>query len=260
MGDDDWTMDVERLGLLHRTRFKHLSDEFFEEFLVECKRRRFSPWDKCLFAESYFDEEAGELRLRLSLTLEGFRANAFGTEDYAGTDDVAFRFGDDPRYPAQATVTIYRLVRGQRCPFTRSAYWDECAMYPLSDFAERRPKMFLGYRAMMAAFREGFPDRFGGLWAPEEMTTASGQPKTAKKKPDLSAEPHPPDCRIQLEGEMVAMGYDDGDHRDGVIDRLRETFGELYVSDPQMFWGTAYHALKRNPAQFGPVPVRKLGS
>jgi hypothetical protein len=250
---DDWTMDPDRLAMLHRRRFKHLGDEFFEEFLIECKRRGFSPWDKCLRAETYFDEDAGELRLRVALTLEGYRSAAHDTDQYAGCDDVDIKPGEG-RYPSKATVTVYRLVQGQRVPFTASAFWDECAAYPLDDFWERRPKMALGYRARLAALREAFPDRFGGLWAPEELSAAAGESAKKKPKPLPAGEKLAPDCRIQAEGEMVGMGYHDTDVRDRVIDNLVETFGELYRADQKMFWGVAVAALKKNPSQFGPLP------
>jgi hypothetical protein len=259
---DDWTMEPERLAQLHRGRFKHLSDEHFEEFLVECKLRGFSPWSKYLRAETFHDEATGLPRLRLSLTLEGLRAEAHITEAYAGCDIPVIVRGDG-NFPASAAVTVYRLMNGQRMPFSAIAYWDECAQYPLNDFWERRPKMALGFRALQYALREAFPDRFGGLWAPEEMST-SGTESPKGKKPgktesNLAGVTLAPDCRIQLEGEMVAMGYDTSDVRDRVIDSLIETFEELHGKDKKMFWGVAYAALKKNPGQFGPVPVRKLG-
>jgi hypothetical protein len=271
---DDWTMDPDRLAMLHRRRFKHLGDEFFEEFLIECKRRGFSPWDKCLRAETYFDEDAGELRLRVALTLEGYRSAAHDTDQYAGCDDVDIKPGEG-RYPSKATVTVYRLVQGQRVPFTASAFWDECAAYPLDDFWERRPKMALGYRARLAALREAFPDRFGGLWAPEEMTGTASAAAAATQQRDRrrkrgatgseAATPIDrsllaPQSRIQVEGEMIAMGYVESGHRDRVIDNLIYAFAELHEKDERAFWGIALASLKKDPARFGTLPPRKLGS
>lgn len=252
-------MNGEGFDGLHKSRFPYLSDEAFEEYLVECKRRGLDPWSKHLRAETYHDEQSDLPRLRMALTLEGYRDTAHATKSYAGCDDPLFVIGEEGR-PSKATVTVYRLVRGKRMAFTASAWWDECAMYPLNDFWERRPRMALEYRARLAALREAFPDRFGGLWSPDELTTSGKEtPKGRKPASKLADVKLAPDCRIQVEGEMVAMGYLESDARDRVIDSLIETFGDLYRADQKMFWGVALAALKKNPAQFGPVPSRKIG-
>lgn len=58
--------------------------------------------------------------------IDGYRAIAERTGQLAGSDDIVFD-DETAEHPNKATVTIYRMVGGQRCAFTASAYWNEYA-------------------------------------------------------------------------------------------------------------------------------------
>lgn len=76
-------------------------------------------------------------------------------------------------YPAWCSVTVYRIVQGQRCPFTIPVYWEEAYatmnrwVDVPNDMWARRPRGQLHKCAMAAALRAAFPE--SADYSAEEM-------------------------------------------------------------------------------------------
>jgi hypothetical protein len=84
--------------------------------------------------------------------------------------------------PAKATVTVYKAVAGQRCPFTATARWDE--YYPGGKKGSqwhKMPYLMLGKCAEALALRKAFPKLLSGMYVAEEMDQAQAEAAPAVK-------------------------------------------------------------------------------
>lgn len=106
--------------------------------------------------------------------IDGYRAIAERTGTLAGIDDAVFD-DESKQHPNKASVTVYRIVDGQRVGFTASARWSEYAQMkgdrPTSMWA-KMPYLMLGKCAEALALRKAFPNDLSGLYTNEEMSQA----------------------------------------------------------------------------------------
>lgn len=102
-------------------------------------------------------------------------------------------------YPEWCSVTVYRLISGQRCAFSEPVYWEEAyarigrSEVP-NDTWQKRVRGQLHKVAKAAALRAAFPEEGGGDYTAEEMeggTIAEGGVVI-----DAQAEPPPPAATI----------------------------------------------------------------
>ena len=128
-------------------------------------------------------------------------------------------------FPEFCSRTVYRIVKGTRCPFTETVFWlEEYARLggPRSELPNmmwaKRPRGQLAKVAKAAALRAAFPEEEGSQPSAEEM---EGQdiaieaaditpPPAEEQKP--SAGPRQQQERDDLD-EVIGGGYGDDDHR-----------------------------------------------
>lgn len=145
-----------------------------EYFLSVAKRSGLDPFAKQIYLIPRKDEK-GDWVKRPQTSIDGYRMIAHRTGQCAGIDEPIF---DDENKPTRATVTVYRLVNGQRMPFTATARWNE--YYPgekLGFMWRAKPCTMLGKCAEAAALRKAFPFEFSGLYVDDEMGSEEEQPK-----------------------------------------------------------------------------------
>jgi hypothetical protein len=103
------------------------------------------------------------------------RTRAAESGEYAGNDDPVFAYLDGAKNPQTASVTVYRMVQGQRCGFTATARWAEYYPGDAQGWAwKKMPHIMLGKCAEGLALRKAFPQQLAGLYAAEEMDQAGG--------------------------------------------------------------------------------------
>lgn len=77
-------------------------------------------------------------------------------------------------YPEWCSVTVYRMILGQRSAFTEPVYWDECyarigrSELP-NDMWQKRVRGQLHKNAKAASLRAAFPEEMGNDYSAEEM-------------------------------------------------------------------------------------------
>lgn len=105
--------------------------------------------------------------------IDGYRQTALRTHEYAGKDDAVFTGGDEAtgKPPIKATITVYRLVGGLRCPFTASARWHE--YNGGTDVWRKMPFLMLAKCAEALAIRSAFPQELSGVYTEDEMAQDS---------------------------------------------------------------------------------------
>lgn len=151
--------------------------------------------------------------------IDGYRVIAERTEKYAGNDDYEFdeEFqngkGNHPKY---AKSTVYRLIEGERVPFSATARWNEYKQVyngELGNMWAKFPSIMLGKCAEALALRKAFPNALSGVYTKEEMSqsdnsndNASNQEveigKSKKSSKDIKNEQ-------PQEGELVNMEFDE---------------------------------------------------
>lgn len=177
-------------------------------------------------------------------TISGLRALAARTGQYAGSDKAVFKYkggGNVPEKrleePVSAEVTVYKLIGGQRVPFTHEAYWDE--YYPGGEMGfmyRSKPRTMLGKCAEAQALRKAFPEECGGIYCEEESASFTGSDpiKVESEATDLDQHfglidaPKEKPAPSAIEAQSVDMASADQ------IKLIMETFSRLGVSEREV--------------------------
>src|ERR1035437_6808208 len=163
-----------QIELIKNTIAKGASDDELKMFLYVCERTRLDPFTKQIHLVPRWDSRTGkEIRTPI-VGIDGLRAVAERTGDYAGNDDPVF---DDEDKPTKATVTVYKMVQGQRYGFTASARYEQYVPKKAdgtitSPLWKKAVHLMLGKCAEALALRKAFPAVMSGLYVVEEMEQA----------------------------------------------------------------------------------------
>jgi phage recombination protein Bet len=161
-------------------------------------------------------------------TIDGYRAIAEQTGAYAGSDAPVFTWYEEPvktsagkLVPESATVTVYKLVHGQRYPFSATVFWEEFDGKKNNWLS--MPRVMLAKVAESHALRKAFPAVLSGTDTPEEMDHAviEGQGRyvdqgTGEITPARSAKASRATATVSpSRGTASRSGVGQGSHEDG---------------------------------------------
>lgn len=203
-----WTQ--EQLDLIKSTVAKGATNDELKLFLYTAKRTGLDP----LTRQIHFVKRGQQMTVQTGI--DGYRTIAERTGKIAGIDDAIYE-GDSPTdaHPIKATVSVYRMVEGQRVAFTASARWDEYAPTGSQAFMwTKMPYLMLGKCAEALALRKAFPNDLTGLYTNEEMDQADRTPASAPKTPPSAVLSEP---EIQIE----EVAIDEEPEEAGVSDRTK---------------------------------------
>lgn len=164
----------DELDIIKTTVAKGATDDELKLFLYYCATQNLNPLAK----DVYFTKRNGKNGATTAYitSIDTYRSRAEDTGCYAGNDDPVF---DDEQNPKKASVTVYKLVGGVRCPFTATARWDQYYPGDLQGFMWRKmPHLMLGKCAEALALRKAFPKQYKGLYIKEEMQQAGSEAST----------------------------------------------------------------------------------
>ena len=140
----------EQLDLIKRTVAKDATADELKLFFYDCQRQGVHPLDKLI----HFTKRAGKYTPITSIDF--MRSRAADSGECAGNDDPIFHTKEGEKFPECATVTVYRMVQGERCAFTATARWSEYV--PEQAFMwKKMPYTMLGKCAEALALRSAFP-------------------------------------------------------------------------------------------------------
>jgi phage recombination protein Bet len=143
----------------------------FDAFLSACKRYQLNPLANQIYARVQPATPKNQKQVTYCAQIDGYRLLADRTQMYAGNDDPVY--DDDTNQPKKATVTVYKLVGGVRCPFTATARWSQyCPGGNQAFMWTKMPHLMLGKCAEALALRKAFPAELSGLYTLEEMHQA----------------------------------------------------------------------------------------
>ena len=153
-----------------RSKYAALTEDEFGAFLSACSRYRLNPLANQIYARLQPKTERSPRSIGYVAQIDGYRLIADRTGQYAGNDDPEY---DNELSPKKASVTVYKLVGGVRCPFTATARWDQYYPGDRQGFMwKKMPHLMLGKCAEALALRKAFPAELAGLYTDVEMHQA----------------------------------------------------------------------------------------
>lgn len=155
-----------------------------------CKERGLSAFSKEIHLVGYNGKYS------VIVGINGFRKIAAESGQHAGTDDIKFDLLPNGNFktsaelkaaktlPQTATCTVWRIVSGQRVPFTHTVVFSEFSTG--KNKWESMPFQMIGKVAEAFALRKGFSDRLTGLSIEEEAAAYEGTTiQAAETQPGL---------------------------------------------------------------------------
>jgi len=203
----------EQIELIKRTICPGASKDELDLFLAVCNRTGLDPFSKQIYAIRRTTK--GVSKMVIQTGIDGYRALADRQGNYGGSDEPLFNDGkteyqiraDESKPPLlTATVTVYKIVGGVRCPFTATASWDSyCPPDGQDSMWQKFPFLMLSKCAEALALRKGWATQLSGLYTDAEMQQAGGATEYVE---------------VQHEQRHVAL------------DRPSEPTGEVYAPAP----------------------------
>lgn len=177
------TMDREKVELIKQTVAKGATDLELDLFLHACKRTGLDPLMKQIYAIKRWSAADQRETLTFQTGIDGYRLIADRTGCYAGSDEPVYVVSPS-KLPEVASVTVYKLIGGVRCPFTASARWEEYhqknRVGQLTAMWQKMPFLMLAKCAEALALRKAFPAELSGVYTHEEMMQADLDESVAK--------------------------------------------------------------------------------
>lgn len=204
------TFNTEQVELIKRTVAKGATDDELKLFLYQAQKTGLDP----LARQIYFQKRraGGDERVTIITGIDGYRLTADRTGKYAGQDDPVF---DDENEPRKASVTVYKLVGGVRCPFTATARWNQYYPGDNQGFMWRKmPHHMLSKCAEALALRKAFPAELSGVFVKEEMEQAGEVIEIQHEEP----QPEPP----KPKAPAATYSHADLDQNKTLADLLRK--------------------------------------
>jgi len=169
--DRQIAVSPEQMALVKSTIFPDSTDDELKLFCYECERRGVHPLDRLIFPIKRNVGETGQKRVTFQSSIDYLWSVALADSEFDGQDPA--EFGPDTNgFPEYATVRIYR--KGISRPVIATARWKEYYPGEKMGFMWRKfPHRMLEKCAEVQALRKMFPQKLGGLYAPEEMQRAN---------------------------------------------------------------------------------------
>jgi len=164
----------QQLELIKTQIARDCTDAELELFVTISQRTGLDPFSRQIYAVKRKGAN-GQMQMTIQTGIDGFRLIADRSKRYAGSDAAIFTH-DNEGLITCASVTVWKLVQGQRCSFTAVAYWSEYCQYKSSGETthmwQTKPYIMLAKCAEAQALRKGFPAELSGLYTSEEMMQA----------------------------------------------------------------------------------------
>ncbi len=174
-----------------------------------CKERGLSAFSKEIHLVGYNGKYS------VIVGINGFRKIASESGTHAGTDDIKFNMQPNGDFktaaqlkaakelPQSATCTVWRIVAGQRVPFTHTVVFSEFSTGK-NKWADM-PFQMIAKVAEAFALRKGFSDRLTGLSIEEEAAAYEGTTiEAAETRPELTV--NVDELRDRLESTWTIPG------------------------------------------------------
>lgn len=226
----------EDIELIRQTVCTGASDAEFKLFLNQAVRTGLDPLARQIYS---IPRKGGRT---IQTGIDGYRLIAERTGLYAGSDDPVYD-SEEEKQPRRATVTVWKLIAGERCAFTATARWDEYKPPAGQDTMwQKMPYLMLAKCAEALALRKAFPQELSGIYTETEMAQAAEAPprerrtalpapappvrasimNTPRVKPSAPSVPSP-----AFTGQQVSLFWATAHEHGWAKDEVRKAMGSL---------------------------------
>lgn len=235
--------DNTKIALIKKMVAKDATNDELDVFLHQCRRTGLDPLAKQIYFRKQQTKNGPVVTIITGI--DGYRLIADRTGKYAGNDDPVF---DDEHEIHRATVTVYKLIGGVRCPFTATARWSQYYPGEKQGFMwDKMPHLMLGKCAEALALRKAFPAELSGLYVKEEMDQAGpeiveaetgpavpfeGPPAKLQAKDEPSIYKATPTQKKVLDGIFKRMGITEIEDMKAISQACVEQSVEMYLLGP----------------------------
>jgi len=196
------TVSKADLELIKQTIAAGATDEELKLFLFDCRRRGTHPLDR----QIHFARIGG--RYQAIVGIDYLRSRAAMTGEYAGSTDPLIRRDEDD-HPVSATMSVFRLVQGQKCEFSATAIFAEYCPNRGGGTWATLPTVMLSKVVESLCLRKGFPAETHGLYTRAELDQADDDMPSSGAR----STPNPvPASVTQIEVVGESTPYDDAPH------------------------------------------------
>lgn len=165
--------------ILRDSKFRDFNDQQVSYCIKICSLLRLNPiLNQIHFVKRKVKNKSGGFDevITAQTGIDGYRLTAQRAGGYAGSDEPVFEYAPNDQIkkrPIKASVTVYRIVDGQRCAFTASARWDEFYPGPQGEqMWNKMPHNQLAKCAESLALRKACPAELSLVRTDEEMAQA----------------------------------------------------------------------------------------
>jgi phage recombination protein Bet len=161
-----------QLELVKRTIAPDATPDELQLFCYDCARQGVHPLDRLI----HFTKRGKNGKYTPITSIDFMRQRAADSGEYAGNDDAMFT-GKPGTDGFIASVTVWRIVQGQRCGFTATARWNEYKPAPgpsgnADMMWKKMEHIMLAKCAEALALRKAFPKQTAKLYEWAEMAQA----------------------------------------------------------------------------------------
>lgn len=212
--NDQIIFTQKHLDLIKNKIAKDATQEEYDLFIMMARRTRLDP----LLNQLYFVKYGGKPQYITSI--DSYRIIAHRTLAFAGVDLPIFEYGKDGKV-THASITVYKLVQGQRFGFS--------AKVSFSEYTTRqnqwvsKPETMLAKVAEAHALRKAFPNDLSGIYTQEEMEQAQVVNKQMAPKPQMI---------IKAQAQMISkLMIDKGVSKEKLKSSVQKSFQVTSIGD-----------------------------
>lgn len=180
----EWTAD--QITLIRNIAGKDLNNDEFKVFLYVAKRRGLDPFANQIYAVKY----GGKMTIQTGI--DGFRVIADRTGQLAGISEGILVYRDNGDID-HATVTVCRIINGDKVSFSATAHLDEYIVMKSdgqpNHIWSKRPRGQLIKCAEALALRKAFPQDLSGIYTSDEMAQAGNPPNVNPRTSSSAVSP-----------------------------------------------------------------------
>lgn len=172
IGSTQMEFTAQQLAALKQIGLQDAPEGDLMVFFHQCKRTGLDPFVRQIYMIPRWSSKG--TRWTIQTGIDGFRLTAERSKVYAGSQEKWEFATDGTLY--SATVVVYKMIEGQKCPFQATAHYAEYCQKnkegnPSGTWATL-PMTMLAKCAEAKALRKAFPQDLSGLYTAEEMAQA----------------------------------------------------------------------------------------
>lgn len=212
----NFTLEKEHIEILERAGLipANTPPAQISVFAQSCREHGLSPFKKEIYLVNYGGKYS------VIVGIDGMRAKAARTGQFAGRDNSMFNLKSDGTFqtaielgkqmPETVTVTVYRMIGGVRCPFSKTVLFSEYAPPSRSNKWATMPINMIEKCCEAAALRMAFAEETAGLSIEEEATAIEGVTiSSIQKAPEQNISPEDQERILEVGDILERMGFDD---------------------------------------------------